>query len=188
MPALQLPALPFSILMPALSLLLVFRTNTGYFRWNEARTLWGGLINTCRNVVRQSTWLGLGLGLGLGLANPNANPHPHPTPNQVRQSNTFFPDDAMHNGLKRRMAAETSAFIYALRNFLRGPADDDPNPYPHPNPNPNPIPNPDPTPNPNPNQPLEMELDVAKLEPHFQAHLTFACTLTQTQTLTLTLT
>ena len=70
LPPLQLPALPFSILMPALSLLLVFRTNTGYSRWNEARTLWGGLINTCRNVVRQS--------------------------------NTFFPPDDMHDGLKRR--------------------------------------------------------------------------------------
>ena len=34
----MLPALPFTILMPALSLLLVFRTNTGYSRWNEART------------------------------------------------------------------------------------------------------------------------------------------------------
>ena len=32
----MLPALPFTILMPALSLLLVFRTNTGYSRWNEA--------------------------------------------------------------------------------------------------------------------------------------------------------
>ena len=42
-----LPALPFSICMPALSLLLVFRTNTGYARWNEARTLWGGVINNC---------------------------------------------------------------------------------------------------------------------------------------------
>ena len=51
---LSLPAFPFSVLMPALSLLLVFRTNTGYFRWNEARTLWGGLINNCRNVVRQA--------------------------------------------------------------------------------------------------------------------------------------
>jgi len=51
--ALSLPALPFTILMPALSLLLVFRTNTAYSRWNEARTLWGGLINNCRNVVRQ---------------------------------------------------------------------------------------------------------------------------------------
>ena len=49
-----LPALPFNVLLPALSLLLVFRTNTAYFRWNEARTLWGGLINNCRNVVRQS--------------------------------------------------------------------------------------------------------------------------------------
>ena len=35
LPALMLPALPFTILMPALSLLLVFRTNTGYARWNE---------------------------------------------------------------------------------------------------------------------------------------------------------
>jgi predicted membrane chloride channel (bestrophin family) len=90
--AMSLPAQPFSIVMPALSLLLVFRTNTGYFRWNEARTLWGGLINNCRNVVRQT--------------------------------NTFFPDDARHNMLKRRMAAETAAFIKALRNFLRGPTDD----------------------------------------------------------------
>ena len=89
---LTLPALPFSIVMPALSLLLVFRTNTAYFRWNEARTLWGGLINNCRNVVRQT--------------------------------NTFFPDDPYHNMLKRRMAAETTAFVKALRNFLRGPSDD----------------------------------------------------------------
>eukprot|EP00966_Prymnesium_polylepis_P180316 4175378-Prymnesium_polylepis.1 len=90
--AIALPALPFSIAMPALSLLLVFRTNTAYSRWNEARTLWGGLINNCRNVVRQS--------------------------------NGFFPDDPYHNDLKRRMAAETAAFVKALRNFLRGPADD----------------------------------------------------------------
>ena len=39
LPALMLPALPFTILMPALSLLLVFRTNTGYARWNEVREL-----------------------------------------------------------------------------------------------------------------------------------------------------
>jgi len=89
----SLPALPFTIAMPALSLLLVFRTNTAYSRWNEARTLWGGLINNCRNVVRQS--------------------------------NQYFPDDARHTPLKRRMAAETTAFARALRNFLRGPSDDD---------------------------------------------------------------
>jgi predicted membrane chloride channel (bestrophin family) len=53
--SLSLPALPFSMASPVLSLLLVFRTNTAYFRWNEARTLWGGLINNCRNIVRQTT-------------------------------------------------------------------------------------------------------------------------------------
>jgi len=86
--SLSLPALPFSITMPALSLLLVFRCNTGYARWNEARTLWGGVINNCRNIVRQS--------------------------------NSYFPNDV----LKRRMAAETAAYVKALRNFLRGPSDD----------------------------------------------------------------
>ncbi|MCA9060590.1 MAG: hypothetical protein KDA85_18895, partial [Planctomycetaceae bacterium] len=30
--------------------LLVFRTNTSYARWWEARTLWGALVNTCRNM------------------------------------------------------------------------------------------------------------------------------------------
>ena len=42
MPALMLPALPFTILMPALSLLLVFRTN----------------------LCQERSGLGLGLGLG----------------------------------------------------------------------------------------------------------------------------
>lgn len=33
----------------ALSLLLVFRTNTAYDRWWEGRKLWGSLVNTSRN-------------------------------------------------------------------------------------------------------------------------------------------
>jgi ion channel-forming bestrophin family protein len=33
-----------------LGCLLVFRTNAAYGRWWEARTLWGSLINTCRNL------------------------------------------------------------------------------------------------------------------------------------------
>ena len=32
-------------------LLLVFRTNSAYSRWWEARTLWGGLVNACRNLA-----------------------------------------------------------------------------------------------------------------------------------------
>ena len=33
----------------AISMLLVFRTNTAYDRWWEGRKLWGSLVNTCRN-------------------------------------------------------------------------------------------------------------------------------------------
>ena len=38
----------------ALSLLLVFRTNSSYGRWDEARKMWGGLLNRSRDIMRQS--------------------------------------------------------------------------------------------------------------------------------------
>ena len=44
----------FSLSSFALSLLLVFRTNTSYARWDEARKLWGGVVNRSRDVVRQA--------------------------------------------------------------------------------------------------------------------------------------
>eukprot|EP00877_Chromochloris_zofingiensis_P009929 jgi/Chrzof1/518/Cz01g18220.t1 len=44
---------PFNLTSFALSLLLVFRTNSSYARWLEARTLWGSLVNRCRNLIRQ---------------------------------------------------------------------------------------------------------------------------------------
>ena len=35
----------------------MFRTNTSYFRWNEARSAWGRTINHSRNIMRQaSSW------------------------------------------------------------------------------------------------------------------------------------
>jgi len=37
--------------------LLVFRTNTAYSRWWEARTLWGGLVNACRNLAAKLSLL-----------------------------------------------------------------------------------------------------------------------------------
>lgn len=37
----------------ALSLLLVFRTNTSYARWAEAREIWGGITNRSRDILRQ---------------------------------------------------------------------------------------------------------------------------------------
>lgn len=41
----------FSLLGVILSLMLVFRLNTGYDRWWEARKAWGSLINTCRTLA-----------------------------------------------------------------------------------------------------------------------------------------
>lgn len=38
------------VLSLIIGLLLVFRTNTAYSRWWEARILWGGLVNACRNI------------------------------------------------------------------------------------------------------------------------------------------
>jgi len=40
-----------SLLGFALSILLVFRTNTAYDRWWEGRKLWGQLVNTSRNLA-----------------------------------------------------------------------------------------------------------------------------------------
>ena len=44
-----------SILGFALSLLLVFRTNTAYDRWWEGRKLWGQLVNVSRNLAVRIT-------------------------------------------------------------------------------------------------------------------------------------
>jgi len=42
---------PFEFAGAALGLLLILRTNAGYDRWWEARKLWGGIVNQCRNVA-----------------------------------------------------------------------------------------------------------------------------------------
>jgi len=61
---------PYSLMSFALSLMLVFRTNSSYARWVEARALWAVLVNSGRNIVRMalasfpSTDPGLKLALG----------------------------------------------------------------------------------------------------------------------------
>jgi putative membrane protein len=47
------PALPVSLVGAALGIVLGFRTNSAYQRWWEARTLWGGLVNSSRTLARQ---------------------------------------------------------------------------------------------------------------------------------------
>ena len=48
-----LPPLPFQLSSPALGLLLVFRTNSVYMRWNAARLAWEAIQNHCNNIARQ---------------------------------------------------------------------------------------------------------------------------------------
>ncbi|GFH16334.1 uncharacterized protein HaLaN_12731 [Haematococcus lacustris] len=44
----------------------VFRTNSSYGRWDEARKMWGGLLNRSRDIMRQA-WLLLVLAQGATL-------------------------------------------------------------------------------------------------------------------------
>jgi putative membrane protein len=54
-----LPLTPFTLLTPSLGLLLVFRTNSSYKRWDEARKAWGLNINHTRDLARMATaWYG----------------------------------------------------------------------------------------------------------------------------------
>ncbi|GBF91441.1 hypothetical protein Rsub_04181 [Raphidocelis subcapitata] len=48
---------PFNAASFAMSLMLAFKTNVSYARWNEARCLWGSLVNRSRNLVRQGLML-----------------------------------------------------------------------------------------------------------------------------------
>jgi putative membrane protein len=49
-----LPLAAFTITSPSLGLLLVFRTNSAYQRWDEARKNWGMNINHTRDLVRMA--------------------------------------------------------------------------------------------------------------------------------------
>ena len=48
LPTLFLPFSIFSLTSGSLGLLLVFRTNAAYARWDDARKVWGSIINNCR--------------------------------------------------------------------------------------------------------------------------------------------
>lgn len=58
LPLLTLPSLPFSLISPSLGLLLVFRTNTAYSRWNDARNYWSSISSLSFSLIRQAvTWI-----------------------------------------------------------------------------------------------------------------------------------
>jgi putative membrane protein len=54
----EMPSEFHGALSLVLGWLLVFRTNTAYSRWWEARTLWGALVNASRNLALKASRLG----------------------------------------------------------------------------------------------------------------------------------
>ena len=54
LPKLNIPPTVFTLTSPSLGLLLVFRTNACYGRWDNSRKVWGDIINECRSLVRQA--------------------------------------------------------------------------------------------------------------------------------------
>jgi len=90
--------LPFSIsaiLGSALAIFIAFRNNSAYSRWWEARTIWGGIINSSRVLAR--------------LIITFTDSHAHqPNYNKVR-SDEF----------KKEMIYKVIAWVHALRLHLR---------------------------------------------------------------------
>jgi len=94
-----LVALPFSIaatLGGALAIFIGFRNNSAYGRWWEARTLWGGIVNSTRVLAR--------------LIITFTDSHAH-QPNH---------DAARRAAFKREMVYKVIAWVHALRLHLRG--------------------------------------------------------------------
>lgn len=94
-----LVALPFSIaatLGGALAIFIGFRNNSAYGRWWEARTLWGGIVNSTRVLAR--------------LIITFTDSHAH-QPNY---------DAARSGAFKREMVHKVIAWAHALRLHLRG--------------------------------------------------------------------
>mmetsp|Transcript_7951 Transcript_7951/g.16843 ORF Transcript_7951/g.16843 Transcript_7951/m.16843 type:complete len:426 (+) Transcript_7951:233-1510(+) len=109
-----LPLTPFTVLTPSLGLLLVFRTNTSYQRWDEARKFWGLNINHTRDLNRMATaWYG----------------------NQSNQDDTKFigastPAAENIDPVKRQedlqqLSLFTWAFVRSMKRHLSPPAEDE---------------------------------------------------------------
>lgn len=99
---LQQLRLPFSVaamLGSALAIFLAFRNNNSYSRWWEARTLWGGIVNSSRIFARQL------------IANAD-----HAL--QTGKANA-----AQVQAYKKEMIDRQIAFAHALRLQLRGQHD-----------------------------------------------------------------
>ena len=89
----EFPSIIPAILGPALAFFIGFNNNQAYDRWWEARKIWGALVNDSRTWARQIVY------------NTSAG--------QPENENDL-------NNLKRRTVFRHIAFLYTLKDALRG--------------------------------------------------------------------
>jgi putative membrane protein len=95
---------PLTILGAAITIFLAFRTNTAYDRWWEARTLWGGMVNQSRTLIRQAiTFTG------------SSEPLVPDDSGDLRDAE----DDLVFSPFVHKMAHLQMAFVNATRAHLR---------------------------------------------------------------------
>lgn len=87
---------PIGVLGSALAIFVAFRNNSAYARWWEARTLWGGIVNSSRVLAR--------------LVVTFTDSHTH-QPNYEKQRSENF---------KKSLIYKQIAWVHALRLQLRG--------------------------------------------------------------------
>ncbi|MEL6193621.1 MAG: bestrophin family ion channel [Bacteroidota bacterium] len=87
---------PIGILGSALAIFVAFRNNSAYGRWWEARTLWGGIVNSSRVFAR--------------LVITFTDSHAHQENYQRERSEAF----------KKSLVYKQIAWVHAMRLHLRG--------------------------------------------------------------------
>lgn len=103
-----------------LTIIISFRVNTSYARWWEGRTLWGSIVNNCRN-------LGLKFDVYVGLSNyPSFLETLHKLPSlfksHVRRDKNALTDELQALGIDENQAFPLLLVIgrlYAILNTLR---------------------------------------------------------------------
>lgn len=89
----EFPSLIPAIVGPALAFFIGFNNNQAYDRWWEARKIWGALVNDSRSWARQMVF--------------------YASASQPENENDL-------NNLKRRTIFRHIAFLYTLKDYLRG--------------------------------------------------------------------
>ena len=108
-PVVDLPALPFTVAGQLISLLLVFRTNSSYARFDVGRTHWGTFTNVTRNIIR--------------LAVAYAVPRPNGASEAITTCSNIAPGsnaDGEVAAAARRVCCLTEAFVWSTKAHLRG--------------------------------------------------------------------